>query len=91
MTKYALTPWYIAQHGNSGPKWEIRCAGHGNIADMRDNGRNREHGEELAAFIVRAVNNHEALIAAMERVADMLPANAACGVLRAALAKAKES
>jgi len=43
-----------------------------------------------ARYIVRAVNNHEALIAAMERAANMLPANAACGVLRAAIRKARE-
>lgn len=46
---------------------------------------------KAVAKIVRAVNNHAALIQAMERAADMLPANAACGVLRAALAKAKDS
>lgn len=61
-------PWHIAQHGNSGPKWEIRCAGHGNVADMRDNGRNREQGEKVAAFICKAVNSHAALVEALERM-----------------------
>lgn len=47
----------------------------------------REKADAAASKIVRAVNSHDMLIDAIQRAADMLPANAACGVLRAALKK----
>ncbi|MFA5897667.1 MAG: hypothetical protein WC829_01010 [Hyphomicrobium sp.] len=82
MIKHTPTPWMVTG------KQTIRAGAKFSAAIGKTNWRN---GEANAAFIVRAVNSHAMLLEAMERAADMLPANAACGVLRAALAKVKES
>lgn len=85
---YPITGHLIACKAKEG---YALCSGDFEVALVNLDAVSPDASREYALSIVRVVNNHGLLIEAMQRAADMLPANAACGILRAALAKAKES
>jgi len=69
------------------------------VAEAEILGQLRPEAEANAAFIVRAVNNHEALLAALERIRDELgvpqpgypaPVTNAAEIACAAIAQARE-
>lgn len=65
------TPWIVV-NGLNMP--EIR-ANNTSIADIRFNGHNEVHGQANAAFIVRAVNSHEALLASLKELVTLIENN----------------
>ena len=85
--KATPTPWETSV--NEQEQWDVCAEDAGDmIADLA----NCDNGEANATFIVRAVNNHAALVEALEaviRVADR--ATVEFDMARAALANAKQS
>lgn len=97
--KATLGPWEksISISAEGRKMWDICANGGGDmIADLAG----CDNAEANAAFIVKAVNNHDALVAALEKIERGLPSNEGLGghadlimlgkIARQSLANARE-
>lgn len=75
MTDHTPTPWRHANTIYVGDNGCPAIVDHLNlvICDMLDDGRDDEECRANAALIVKAVNNHEALVKALQNIAAMDP------------------
>jgi len=74
MSEATPRPWFIVDESKAVHRWVIAHGEGDSIADCAPVGpwMTPEEADANAALIVRAVNNHEALLSALESAADEL-------------------